>query len=158
MDAADAVGQNYQLFDSQLPRDDPYTPWLQRQYCLVYCFNIFSNCFIANDCRGLPVARGSERLAGTSATCLLCAFSRLLVAELVTTIIGDLCQLYKRVFPPHVHLRYPSYPFVVNKIHRRSNEDPDRHVMQLSPTLRPLTCPCAGCDSTFLCALPLPCP
>jgi len=115
--ATDIVEQKYQLVDSKLPQDDPYTPWLQRQYCLVYCFNMFSNCFVVGDCRRLSVARGSGRLAETSATYFLCAFSRLLVAEPTSTIIGDLRQRYKRVFLPHVHLQYPSYPFVVNAIH-----------------------------------------
>jgi len=78
------------------------------------CFNIFSSCFVTN---GLSIICGSERLAEISAMCFLCAFSHLLAAEPTSTIIGDLRQRCKRVFPIHVLVQHPQYPFFVNVVH-----------------------------------------
>jgi len=81
------------------------------------CFNIFSSCFVTSDGDKAVVAHGSEQLAEISATCFFRAFSRLLAAEQTSTIIEDLQQRYKKVFPHRVYLHHPSCSIVTGAFH-----------------------------------------
>jgi len=84
---------------------------------VVDCFNIFSNCFVVDSRRVTTISRGSGQLAGISVTCLLRAFSRFSSTGPIPTVIRDVLQRCKRVFPPHVDLRCLPFPFVMNSIH-----------------------------------------
>jgi len=82
------------------------------------CFDIFSSCFVPNS-YSPSIIRGSERLAEISAMCFLCAFSSLLIVEPTPTTVEDVCQRYKRLFPPDADLEYsPCDPLSVNVVHR----------------------------------------
>ena len=84
---------------------------------VVDCFNIFGNCVVVDNRRVTTVSRGSGQLAGISATCILRAFSRFSSTEPTPTVIWDVLQRYKRVFPPRVDLRCLPFPFVMSSIH-----------------------------------------
>jgi len=83
---------------------------------VVDCFNIFSNCFVTSNGVATTVTRSSEQLAGISAMCFLCAFSRLSSAEPTSTVISDVRQRYKRVFPSRVNSEGPPRP-IISAIH-----------------------------------------
>jgi len=83
----------------------------------VDCFNIFSSCFVTSDGVGTMATRGSEQLVGISAMCFLHAFYCLSSAEPTSTIIRDVRQRYKRVFPYCDAFQYLPSPIIVNAIH-----------------------------------------
>ena len=84
----------------------------------VDCFNVFSNCFVANNQGEISITRGSEQLANISAMCFFCAFSSLLITEPTSTTIEDMRQRYKRVFPLRLHSYRSPHPLYVNVVHR----------------------------------------
>jgi len=83
----------------------------------VDCFNIFSSCFVTSDGVGTMATRGSEQLAGISAMCFLHAFYCLSSAEPASTIIRDVRQRYKRVFPYCDAFQDLPSPIIVIAIH-----------------------------------------
>ena len=83
------------------------------------CFNVFSGCISASvtDCRIAMITPGSEQLAEISATSFLDAFTQLLSAETTSTIVKDVRQRHKRVFPSLNNLQGLSSPFIAKAIH-----------------------------------------
>jgi hypothetical protein len=93
---------------------------------VVYCFNIFSSCFVTRDGGIAIVTRGSEQLAGISAMCFLRAFSSLSIAEPTSALIRDVRQRYERTFPSRIDLRGLPRPIIISAIHHLFAEPRDR--------------------------------
>ena len=63
------------------------------------CFDILAGCVnIIN--HTVTIARGSDRLATASATCLLHTASHLSAVDPGSSVLGDVRQLYNNIFPP----------------------------------------------------------
>ena len=82
---------------------------------VVGCFNILNSCIVVNGRGVAMVTHGSEKLAEIAAICFLRAFPRLSTMEPTSTLIRDVRQLHKRVFPSSVNLE--GLPFTVRAIH-----------------------------------------
>jgi hypothetical protein len=72
------------------------------------CFNILTDCIKVNN--GNPViVQGMEQLAEASATCFFLTYSHLLIMDPTPSILVDVRQRYRRIFPPN--LTFCGLPF-----------------------------------------------
>ena len=87
------------------------------------CFNILISCVSVTGVNRVMVLRRSEQLAETAAACLLGALSNLLIIDPTSTVLEDIGQRYRRIFPPMVDLRglpfYPTFSAVHNLFSKR---------------------------------------
>jgi len=84
------------------------------------CFGAFASCIKVTN--GDPVVTQElEQPATMSATCLLHTLSYLLVTDPMSSIIGDICHQYNRVFPSETNFKdFPFYQ-ILYTIHKLLN-------------------------------------
>jgi len=73
------------------------------------CFDIFIDCVKVNE-RNAVIMQGMEQLAEVSVTCFVLTFSHLSVMDPTSSILADIRQHYRRIFP--LHLDFSGFPFL----------------------------------------------
>ena len=71
---------------------------------VVDCFNIFISCINVSQGRAV-IVEGLEQLMEVSAMCFICAFHQLLVMDPTSSVIEDVRQYHRKVFPVHTDTR-----------------------------------------------------
>lgn len=89
---------------------------------VVDCFNILIDCIEVVD-SNVVITQGLEQLATISAMCFFRTFSHLSAANPTSTILTNVSQHYKAVFPSNLDLQVFPFYHTLGAIHRLLNSD-----------------------------------
>jgi len=80
------------------------------------CFDIFIDCIKVHGRNGV-IVQGMEQLAEASAACFFFTFSHLSIMDPISSVLADVCQHYRRIFPHDLDFGGLPLPHILATIH-----------------------------------------
>jgi hypothetical protein len=81
------------------------------------CFDIFIDCIKTNE-HNPVIVQGMERLAEASAACFFAIYSHLSIMDPMSSVLLDICQRYRGIFPQDLDLSGLPFPHALGTIHQ----------------------------------------